>query len=447
MSKLEEHPTVVQVRRRQLLEQTAVAPTPIDAAWLRQLCLDAGADDVGFVAIDRPEIADQREDILAVFPATKTLISLVVRMNREPVRSPTRSVANLEFHSTGEKTDEIARHVVTVLQDRGIRALNPPMAFPMEMSRYPGKTWLVSHKPIAEAAGLGVMGIHRNVIHPKFGNFILLGTILLATEVTTQSQPLAYNPCFACKLCVSACPVGAISPDGAFNFTACYTHNYREFMGGFSDFVETIVASKEITAYRTKVGLEETASWWQSLTAGANYKAAYCMAVCPAGEDVIAPFLADRKGFLNEVVKPLQQKEEIIYVTSNSDAEQYVQKRFPHKTTKRVGNGLRPTTIAAFLSNLGLAFQKNQAAGLDACYHMTFVGREPAEATITIRKQTVTVAPGHVDTADLRLTADSATWLKFLAKESGLVWPLLRGKIRIKGDPRLLLAFGRCFPL
>jgi hypothetical protein len=27
------------------------------------------------------------------------------------------------------------------------------------------------------------------------------------------------------------CPVGAISPDGDFNFSACYTHNYREFSG------------------------------------------------------------------------------------------------------------------------------------------------------------------------------------------------------------------------
>lgn len=446
MSKQEEHPTVIQVRRR-MAGEIATAPTQVDADWLRQLCLDAGADDVGFVEIDRPEIADQREEILAVFPATKTLISLVVRMNREPVRSPARSVANLEFHKTGERTDEIARHVVTVLQDRGIRALNPAMAFPMEMTRYPGKAWLVSHKPITEAAGLGVMGIHRNVIHPKFGNFILLGTILLGAEVTTQSQPLAYNPCFECKLCVSACPVGAIAPDGEFNFSACYTHNYREFMGGFSDFVETIVESKDVAAYRAKVGLEETASWWQSLTSGANYKAAYCMAVCPAGEDVIAPFLEDRKGFLNEVVKPLQQKEETIYVTPNSDAEQYVQKRFPHKTVKRVGNGIRPTTIASFLSNLGLAFQKNQAAGLDARYHMTFTGRESAEATIVIRNQTVTVEPGHVDKADLRLTADSETWLKFLAKETGSVWPLLRRKIRINGDPRLMLAFGRCFPM
>ena len=62
---------------------------PLDAAWLRQLCLEAGADDVGFVEINRPALDDQRDDIVNVFPPAKTCISLVVRMNREPLRLTT----------------------------------------------------------------------------------------------------------------------------------------------------------------------------------------------------------------------------------------------------------------------------------------------------------------------------------------------------------------------
>jgi NAD-dependent dihydropyrimidine dehydrogenase PreA subunit len=108
----------------------------------------------------------------------------------------------------------------------------------MEMDNFPGKTWVVSHKPVAVAAGLGQIGIHRNVIHPKFGNFILLGTILIGETVAEESQPIDYNPCLECRLCVAACPVGAIATNGDFNFSACYTHNYREFMGGFVDLTE-----------------------------------------------------------------------------------------------------------------------------------------------------------------------------------------------------------------
>ena len=70
---------------------------------------------------------------------------------------------------------------------------------------------MVSHKLVAEAAGLGKMGIHRNIIHPKFGNFILLGTLFIDAEVVQQSRPIDYNPCLECKLCVAACPVEAMT--------------------------------------------------------------------------------------------------------------------------------------------------------------------------------------------------------------------------------------------
>jgi len=53
---------------------------------------------------------------------------------------------------------------------------------------------------------------------------------------------------------------------------------------------------------------------------------------------------------------------------------------------------------------------------------------------------------GHQGEADLRVTADSDTWLRFLRKEASLPWALLRRRVRFKGSPRLLLAFGRCFP-
>jgi len=123
------------------------------------------------------------------------------------------------------------------------------------------------------AAGLGRMGIHRNVIHPRFGNFILLGTVLIAAEATAYVQPLSYNPCLECKLCVAACPVGAIAPNGDFNFSACYTHNYREFLGGFTDWVEQIADSKSALDYRKKVSDPESASMWQSLSFGARANA------------------------------------------------------------------------------------------------------------------------------------------------------------------------------
>ena len=188
--KLEEHPTVKWFRQN--AASRAPAGGKLEAAWLRQLCLDCGADDAGLVEISRPALDDQRDDILRYFPPARTLLSFVCRMNRQPIRSPARSVANLEFHHTGDHVNEVARKIVAALEQQGIRALNPAMGFPMEMDRFSsGKIWVVSHKPVAVAAGLGHMGIHRNVIHPRFGNFILLGTVLIGAEAppTTSHSP------------------------------------------------------------------------------------------------------------------------------------------------------------------------------------------------------------------------------------------------------------------
>ena len=441
---LADHPTVRHFHEHS--EQQSALPAVLDAAWLRQMCLDSGADDAGLVELGRPALDDQRGDILRYFPHTKSLVSFVCRMNREPIRSPARSVANLEFHHAGDHVNEVARKVVAALEAKGIRAVNPSAGFPMEQDRFPGKIWVVSHKPVAVAAGLGQMGIHRNVIHPRFGNFIVLGTVLIDAEATAYGQPIAYNPCLECKLCVAACPVGAISPNGDFNFANCLTHNYREFMSGFSDWVEKVADSKDGLAYRKKVSSPETASMWQSLAFGPNYKAAYCLAVCPAGEEVIGPFLTDKATFLKDTLRPLTEKEETLYAIAGSDAAEYAPRRFPRKKVKLIGSGIRARTIDGFLFGLKLTFQPGKAAGLNAVYHFTFTGTESKEATVSIQNGSLKVQPGHHGVANLRVIADSETWLGFLAKERSLLWALLRRRIRIKGSPRLLIAFGKCFP-
>jgi ferredoxin len=356
-------------------------------------------------------------------------------------------VANAEFHHTGDEVNDVARRITAALERAGVRALNPPMGFPMEADRWmTERMWVVAHKPVAVAAGLGHMGIHRNVIHPRFGDFILLGTVLVGAEVSEYSRELDYNPCLECELCVAACPVGAIGGDAAFNFSSCYTHNYREFMGGFADWVETVAESRNGLDYRRRVKDSESVSTWQSLGFGPNYKAAYCMAVCPAGDDVIGPFMTSKKDFMDEVMRPLQAKQEPVYVIPGSDAEAHVQKRYPHKTVRHVRNSLRPRSIAALLQGMPNSFQRQAAGKLDATYHFTFNGNETVEATVSIRSGKITVENGLKGQPNIRVIADSATWLGFLAKEKNLLWALLTRRIKLRGNPKWLLAFGRCFP-
>lgn len=443
MQKLRDHPTVVAVRAR----PPAAAPEPVTAAELREISRLAGADDAAAVSIDHPDLAEEKPFVLAAMPAARSLIALVQRTLPGNIRSPKRGVANLEFHRTGDEMNEIARRVVQALNERGYAAMNPPPAFPMEMEAFPGRTWIVSHKRVAVAAGLGRMGLHRNVIHPRFGSFVLLGTVLTAAEVADAPPPLDFNPCIECKLCVAACPVGAIEPDGAFRFSACYDHNYREFMTGFTDFVEQVVESKSTNDFRDRVPLNEAVSTWQSLAYGPGYKAAYCIAVCPAGEDVIGPFLNRRADFLNDVVRPLTERVETVYAVSGSDAAAHVQKRFPHKRLRLVRSSLRPTNARAFFRAIPLTFQRGPARGWAAVFHFDLTGPQSVQATVRINDGTLEVEEGVLaGEPDVVVRADGALWIDIVTKRRSPVFAAITGRLKIRGDRTLLGRFAACFP-
>jgi epoxyqueuosine reductase len=317
---------------------SAVLPgNQLDARWLRELCLAAGADDAGFVALDTPGLEGERDHVLEALPGTRSLISVCVRLARDNFRSRATSNVNTEMDTAIPVLDRIGHRISVALQDRGFRTLYPSVTFPMEAHRLPARSWAVSHKPVAVAAGLGHMGIHRCVIHPEFGSFIGLGTILTEAVITPYSRPLDWNPCFGCNLCVAACPVGAIHNDGSFDFGSCYTHTYGHFVTNFTDWIEDIADSTDAEDYRGRVSPGETVA-----KSHRQYRSGYCVSVCPAGEDVISPFLGDRRTHLREVVRPLQEKPEYLYVTRGSNAEAHARRHFPGKDIRYVETGIRP---------------------------------------------------------------------------------------------------------
>ena len=107
----EDHPTVRNLAKR-VPDVPGRHPGVQDAALLRRIAVDHGADDVGIVDIGRSAIEPQRAEILRNYPWTKSLLSFVVRMAREPIRGAPRSIANLtnvvalyNFLSTFSGTD------------------------------------------------------------------------------------------------------------------------------------------------------------------------------------------------------------------------------------------------------------------------------------------------------------------------------------------------------
>ncbi len=440
--KLSNHPTVKAYREK---SNTPELPDKLAAVYLKQAALNAGVDAAGLIDLSRDTMSEYRQDLLDVMPDTQSIMILAFRINQTPLRSRAHSIANHEFQHSWARVKHLQGELINQLKASGIKAVSMPIGFPMEMDRWPKKMWLTCDKLFAVEAGLGQMGYNRLVLHPKFGAAVVFGTVLLSRECDEYDRPLDFNPCVECGLCVKVCPTGAVKRTDDFDFSACFTHNYRERLGGFLNWVEQLADSKNASDYRRRVSDSESFSMWQNLSIGGQTRCDRCMAICPAGEDSIGEYLDDRKAF-NQYQKRFNSLSEIIYAVKGSDAEQHVLSNFPEKKLKFVSNGLHPLSVEMFLESLPRVFQANQSEGMDAVYHFTFTGNESLECTVIIKEKTISVQNGLKGNPDLHVTADSQTWVKFLAKDANLLLALLTRKIKIKGSPKLMKDFGRCFP-
>jgi epoxyqueuosine reductase QueG len=272
---------------------------------------------------------------LYAYPKTKILISLVYRLNRPQIQSSDRSLPDSEFISIESEMKRTSRKVINTLRDEGIEAVLPLDNFPMNMLPWPGKVWTVSHKTVAEAAGLGKIGYHRLLIHPVFGNYVGLGTMLIDGVVNQYDKPITFDPCIKCKLCVNVCPTGAISENGEYEFFSCMAHAYRDKLGEFTDWVASLVNSTNMDEYNKKYNDSETMAVWQSLIYGGGFRCGDCMSVCPAGEDAIGSYIDSKKEYMLSIVQPLKDRTEPVYIFSK-DAEECVRKWFPNKLDKRI---------------------------------------------------------------------------------------------------------------
>lgn len=79
----------------------------------------------------------------------------------------------------------------------------------------------IFERELATRAGLGWTGKHTLMIHPRYGSYFLLGTIVSTLKMQTSElagypAPLSVptDHCGACTRCIDACPTDAIASEG-----------------------------------------------------------------------------------------------------------------------------------------------------------------------------------------------------------------------------------------
>ena len=91
----------------------------------------------------------------------------------------------------------------------------------------------------AARSGVGFYGKNTLLITRRHGSWVVLGT--LVTDVELEPTPPLHLDCGDCRLCIDACPTGALDEPGALDATRCLSYwtqapapppaDYREHLG------------------------------------------------------------------------------------------------------------------------------------------------------------------------------------------------------------------------
>ena len=160
-----------------------------------------GITDVGFCSFENvgPLLDVRAKGKLPRNPASVIVCALPYYPGDYPERNVARYAICDDYHlAAGGLLGEIAGELVWCY---------PGSAFAQFIDISP-----IREVKAAHLAGLGVVGLHSQLITPDWGPWVFIGCIVTDLYIP-PNRPLAGN-CHQCEACLAACPTGALSRRG-----------------------------------------------------------------------------------------------------------------------------------------------------------------------------------------------------------------------------------------
>lgn len=177
---------------------------------LKNRIIASGADLVGIADVEPlRELKLYPPDLLDSFTRA---VSIAVRLPKEVFEQitdqPTPTYCSV-YRTANLMLDQIALLTANALHKDGYSSLPIPAA---QRWDHANAFAAISHKAVGNAAGLGWQGKSLLLVNPEYGPRIRLVSVL--TDAPLMADTPIENRCGNCKLCLEACPAGAIKGVG-----------------------------------------------------------------------------------------------------------------------------------------------------------------------------------------------------------------------------------------
>ncbi len=192
---------------------------------LLELARQQGADMVGWAALDRGELA--LYSLLPPAEARRYRSALVVakhhdtRVFKHPHRLPNESY-DADYRRMNAELSELMLSLEAFLKTLKVacRAVNPSQTLDAGSQR-----GLISHRALAQRAGLGVRGRNNLLVTILHRSQVRLASLLTEFEVPRLPKIIWPYPCAECDQCRKACPAGALGQNPEdFRLDLCLAH-------------------------------------------------------------------------------------------------------------------------------------------------------------------------------------------------------------------------------
>lgn len=216
----------------------------------------------------------ERTEPKKLLASAKSIISIALayptRINNPPKSRPGERRGIFSRSSWGRDYHDVLRDRLEKLATF-IAELVPDFEYKIMVD-----TGELSDRAVAERAGIGFSGKNCAIITPEFGSFVYLGEMITNIPFPPD-QPLELS-CGDCRICLDACPTGALVQGGQLNAQKCLSYQSQ---------TKTVLQEE----FRDKLGVR-------------LYGCDTCQLVCPYNKQVDY-HLHDEFEPESEVAKPL----------------------------------------------------------------------------------------------------------------------------------------------